>query len=210
MTTRAVLAAEIADDLARSDLTSQIVSAINSAIAHYQPHRLFFTESRTDTFVTVVGQSAYGVADAASIPLWFDIDAMFVEDGTQSHRLDRRDPVEVEWLLEPTATHGRPFAYAWFGQGIRLYPIPDAVYTIRPVGHIAVAAPATDVETGNPWMLGGYDLIKCRAKWSLYTHVIHQPEKAADMRGAENDALNTLRASTSQKTRIGRLVSTEF
>ena len=98
MSTLTALKATIADDLARSDMGSQIAAAITAAITHYKTTRFYFNETRGSTFTTVASQSRYTSADDADIPLWFDLDDVFVNDGTREICLSRYDPVEMEYL----------------------------------------------------------------------------------------------------------------
>lgn len=219
MTTLATMKARIASDLARPDLTTQIGSAIEDAIDHFRTTRFYFNETRDETFATVVDQAVYSSSDDSAIPLFFAIDEIFLVNSGQNRRLKRDDPQELEWMSDTTGTSGEPYRWAWFDQSIRLYPIPDSTsYTIRPVGAIEKASPASEDETGNVWMTDAYSLILCRAKWELYNHVVFDFQKAMVMGGMPDDgeggmagsALRRLKASTSRRTTTGRLVSTDF
>lgn len=210
MSTLALLKAEIADDLARSDLTSQIASAISSAIAFYKPGRFFFNETRDATFATVADQSRYTSDDDADIPLFLKLDGVFLEDDGQSYWLHRNEPVELESLLDGNATGGRPVSYAYFNRSFWLYPVPDGVYTVRPIGQIEKAAPASDAETGNVWMTNAYELIRCRAKRYLFQHIIKDPAQASMMGAFESKALASLMVGTTQRVASGMIRKTEF
>src|SRR3990167_6659914 len=133
MTTLTVLKARISDDLARTDLTSQIASAITDSIAHYDDHRIYFNETRPATFAPVASQSRYSSSDDADIPLFVKLDAVFLIDSSSiAHELKYKTPVTMENLLDSTAGSGRPFAYTYFANGFQLSPIPDAAYPLRP------------------------------------------------------------------------------
>lgn len=211
MTLLSTLKAEIADDLARSDLTTRIAAAINAAIDHYQEERFFFNETRAATFATVAAQSRYTSSDDADIPLFLELDDFFIEDSTNSYDLgEPSDPAELEFLLGQAPGSARPFMYARLDDGFILYPPPDIVYTVRPIGHIEVAAPATDSEADNPWMTKAYQLIRCRAEGYLYRHVIKSPQKADIAAASEASALQALRGKTSRKRATGRIKPTLF
>ena len=211
MTTKTVLKARIADDIARSDLTTQIGEAIDDAITHYKSRRFYFTETRSATFATVAAQSTYSSSDDADVPLFIKLDGVsLVDSSSLAHRLERYDPERIEFLLDSSAPSGRPYAYAYFDQSFRLYPIPDAVYTVRPFGHIERAGPATDGEASNVWMVNAFELIRCRAKAYLYTHVIRQMDKAALMQEAEGQALSALTTKTTKQTALGRIEASDF
>ena len=210
MSTLTALKARIADDIARSDLTSQIANAISDSITYYKNKRFYFNETRSATFATVDGQSSYSSSDDADIPLFNELDEVFLETSTSKFRLRRRDPKEVEFLLDPTASEGQPTEYSYFARNFRLYPTPDAVYTIRPMGFIEVAAPATDDEADNVWMVNCFELLRCHAKVLLYIHVIKSTEQAALFSEAERAALAVLRQAGGQRMGIGRIESTDF
>lgn len=216
-TTLADLKATIANDINRDDLSNQIADAITTAIEHYKEERTFFNETRSTTFVTVSAQSDYTVSDDADIPLFYEIDGMFLEDASgESYPLTRYDPVDIEQLLDNSAASGRPYAYAYIDQTFRLYPIPDQVYTVRPIGAIEYAAPATDGEADNFWMTKAFELIRCRAKWYLYAHKIKNPGMAIAMGGEDGDgglagsALSRIRRATSKRVSAGRITPTDF
>lgn len=212
MSTLGALKSEIADDLSRSDLTSQIATAITAAIKFYATTRFWFSETRSATFDTVDGQSTYTSADDADIPLWFAIDGVFlVDSGSNITKLCRVDPMTMElWLTGASPTEGQPTEYTYFEKSFRFYPVPDGVYTIRPMGAIEKAAPAADDTANNVWMVDAYQLIKARAKSQLYRHVIRQLDKAADMDTEERKELIRLRSAGGKRTASGRIVATQF
>lgn len=211
MTTLTALKAQIATDLRRSDLTTEIAAAITEAINHYQPERFYFNETRSATFVTVADQSRYSSSDDADIPKFVTIDDIFLTDSSSSvHLLGEEDPLELEMLLDASASSGRPYCYSYWDQTFALYPIPDAVYTIRPLGVINKDAPASDGEANNVWMTEAYELIRAAAKVYLGTHTIVNLDLASRARGAEVRALNKLKAETSRKTGTGRIIPTSF
>ena len=211
MTTLGALKGEIADDLARDDLSTQIASAITSAIFHYQQERFFFNETRTATFATVSGQSRYSSSDDTDIPLFLEMDAFWLDDASSQYELSVGDPEELDFLIGlDDGASGRPHSYARFGDGFILYPEPDAVYTARPMGHIEIAAPASDSEANNPWMTKAYELIRCRAKAYLFLHVIKDANQAMGAGAGEGQALSALRSKTNRKNATGHIRPTLF
>jgi hypothetical protein len=210
MTTKSLLIARIADDLARADLTSQIGNAIDDAITHYQPMRFFFNETRLATFVTVAAQSTYTASDDTDVPLFIELDAVMLSDGTNTRELEHISPTEIERLLDSSASSGRPTRYSYYEQSFRFYPVPDIAYTIRPIGLIEKAGPATDDELNNVWCVYAFELIRCRAKLLLTAHVIVDPELASIMSEAERQAYDKLRRETSKKQSGGVIEATCF
>ena len=210
MSTLGLLKSRISDDLARDDLSTQIGQAIEDAIEHYRCRRFFFNETRSATFTTASGQAVYSVGDDDDIPLFFDLDDMFLTDSSQTYRLKVDDPHRLELLSDSSSASGRPYRYAWFDQSIRLYPIPDGAYTVRPVGAIEKASPAGDNETGNVWMVSAFELLRCRAKAYLYAHVIKNIEMAGVCQSAEAQAIGALRGATNKRTTTGRITASQF
>ena len=210
MTTLALLKSRISDDLARDDLSTQIGQAIEDAIEHYRTRRFFFNETRSATFSTASSQAVYSVGDDDDIPLFFDLDAVFLIDGTSHYEMKKDDPQRLELLSDSSGGNGRPYRYAWFDQSFRLYPIPDATYTVRPVGAIEKASPAGDSETGNVWMVHAFELLRCRAKAYLYAHVIKNLEMASVCQTGEVQALGALRGATNKRTTLGRITPSQF
>lgn len=203
------LTSRIADDLARSDLTTQIAAAINDAIEHYQSTRFYFNETRSVTFSTVAAQSLYTVSDSVSIPLFFDIDDILLTSGGSTWPLDRGDADELEWLVSSNAATGDPYSWAWIAQGVRLYPIPAAIRTIRMVGAIKVAAP-TDDTAGNVWMTEAFELIRCHAEGLLYSHTIKDADEGDRCFQLAELSKGRLERETSSKRATGIIRATSF
>lgn len=210
--TLAGLKSKIADDLARSDLSTQIDDAVETSIKFFQKRRFWFNETRTATFATVANQSAYSSSDDADIPLFLDLDAVFLADSSDNRfELDRIEAEDMHELLGNGAGTGQPVFYAYFDKKFLLYPIPDAAYTITPMGHIEVAAPASDDEADNVWMVEGFEMIRSHAKAYLYTHVIkNAPDKVAAMIDATSSAKGSLDEATSRRKATGRICPTSF
>lgn len=212
MTTLATLKAQIAEDLARGDLTTHIAAAITQAIEFHKEERLFWTETRAETFATVAAQSAYDVDDDAAIPLFIKIDDVMLQDssGIEYGPLERTDQVVMEQLLDDGSATGRPDSWSYYNDTLYFYPVPDAVYTVRPMGQIEVAAPSTDVETGNKWMTKGAELVRCKAKAYIFLHTVKDPNQAVAMEAAAQSELAKLRRDTSKRTATGRIRPTQF
>lgn len=210
MSTLADLQAEIADDLDRTDLTSQIASEITKAIRHYQRTRFYFNETRDETFTTVAAQASYGVDDAAFLPKIIEIDQMFVEDGGEPFELDQISPIEWQALTASGSATGRPDSWVYYNQKYCLYPIPNKAYTIRPMCHIMVDAPASDTEEDNEWMNEAFDLIRARVCAMLGLRKLRDSELVQLHQAAELSELNRIIAETASKVGTGFVTPTDF
>lgn len=205
----ATMKARIADELGqRSDLTSQIAYAISDAIKFYQNERFLFNESRDITFVTVAGQDFYGTAANAAIPTMQAFDYLILYVGTVPYDLKRKPPIEVELFNQNGLVKGQPTRYAFYNKQIRIGPVPDAVYTIRVAGQITYAAPASDGEANNPWMIDAEKLIRARAKQEILVNVERRdatdPELIA-IKGEVAEAFENLKGLTNRLTGTGRV-----
>jgi hypothetical protein len=211
MTTKAIMIAEIESDTERSDTTA-IGKKIDAAIRHYQPRRLFFNESRSITFSTVASTDTYRFGAGLEITTeFYRIDGAWITIAAEDVReLTRRNYTDLEGTADNNTDEGEPSDYAFINEAIRLWRNPDAIYSVRLMGHIKVAAPASDAETGNAWMVEGYDLIMSRAKAELYAHRWEDPGNAQLMRVAEMDALSRLQSASMDMVENGYLESTEF
>lgn len=210
MTTLAIMKAEIADDLARSDLDTAIASAITNAIQYYQTRRFYFNESRDLTFPTVIGQARYATADSANIPKFITLDGVFATVNGHNRELCPMGVQSFETLNDNSASTGEPYSYCYFNVGFGLYPIPNAVYVIRPIGHVLKVAPASDTEEGNVWMTDAYQLIRRRAAADVALSKIRKYDLANAMRTVEELELDRLIDSTSRRVATGQIQATSF
>lgn len=203
MTTLTIMKARIATELRRSNITSQIADAIATAVEAYEDRRFYFNETRAFTFVTVADQEFYSSSDDPDLGNILKFDYIKLMVGDQPYTLKPATPEHIENLSQNGTSTGQPLAYCWYGEQLRLYPIPSIVYTVRIGAKKKVAAPATDGEADNPWMVKAERLIRSRAKWELATHVLRDPKLAGDMETAILEALSQLKGRTNDLTQQG-------
>lgn len=202
---------KIADELARPDLASAIQDKITESIATYQPERFLFSESRDITFSTVAGQEFYTAADNPAIPLLQAFDYVILYIGSIPWPIARRTDVEIEVLNQNGLMRGQPWNWSYFNLQLRLGPVPDTVYPMRIAAHRNVAAPATPDTVGNPWMSGIAErLIRSRAKYEIFTHIIRNMDQAQVMAAAVTDAFDTLKGQTNRLVGRGLMAPMEF
>lgn len=203
----------IADELLRSDLTSQIALAITSAVKHYQRRRFLFNEAST-TFVTVAAQEYYTTSDNAAILTAVQIDRLRILQGTSRLPMTFMEADEMDALAASLNTRGLPLQWAYETQQLRLYPTPDAAYTITMYYVATLDVPASDV-TSNGWTDDAEILIRARAKRILMKDVIgiRTPEMALDYQGlleTEDDALMDLQGLVTQRRTTGMIRPSAF
>jgi len=201
---------QIASDLTRDDLSSQIASAVSDAIAHYETDRFYFNVTRSLTFPTVVGQSAYTGNDLAQIPNIIRIDHLFLRDTVSTYELDRYEPDEFEWLQGNNTGPGKPSCFTYVDGQILLWPVPITVYTMRPHMHYRLAPLVSDTDT-NAWCNGiAGQLIRSHAKLLLYTNLIEDTDGMQRMQLQIPAFKAKLDYETSARTATGQIRGTDF
>jgi len=214
----------IAAEIVRSDLTSQIAAAIADAISIYQSDRFYFNEPTLltePTWNTVLGRATYDSVDNANIKSGLKIDYLSYVQGGTTFTITLRSPLEVQQRNQTGLISGPPDIYCYAGQAITISPVPDAVYPISMFGHLVTAAPASDLEANNPWMNDAEQLIRCRAKFELATHVTRNANMATTFSpdvdggpgghpGATFRAWSDLKDMTAKKTSLGRIQPMPF
>lgn len=206
--------ARIADELARADLTSQIAIAIEDAILAYEDERFLFNEKRFD-FPTVQDQEFYDVNDNSNLGILNKVDYMFLyNNGPTPWELDYKPPDYMEWVSQNGTFKGQPYEYTWYNNQFRLFPIPNAVYTIRTAVAFQFPAPTDDADPTNPWMNIAERLIRNRAKLELALHVLRNPDMIALLagptfltdgviKGSTGEAFKQLKSRTNELTQMG-------
>lgn len=210
MTTLAEMVSSITAETARNDADweTRVRREITRAIRFYQRERFWFNETRLITFNTVVGQAFYAAADHADIPNLLAIDYITIQQNTNLFELCQTTPGELD-TYSTNVANNLPVEYAYFESKLRFWPAPNAIYPVRINSLIRVAEPASDAEADNPWMTDAEELIRSRAKRNLYLHSMSDQTEAAAMKGAEDEALSSLRAETSRRTAIHTILPAE-
>lgn len=199
----------IASDLSRTDLTSQIKSAIGDAIEQYANSRFYFNVTRSLTFNTVIGQRAYGASDLPQIPNIIGIDTMFLFDAGRPLELDKYEADEFEWLQSTSTGNGRPCAYTYIDSQILVWPLPVAIYPIRPHMHYLLDTLVNDTDT-NAWTNDAEKLIRCHAKLLLYTNVLEDTDGMQRMSVQIQSYKDSLDYQTSARMATGKIRPTSF
>ncbi|WP_461314588.1 phage adaptor protein [Bradyrhizobium embrapense] len=203
------LQTRIAGDLTRDDLGSQIKDAIGDAIKNYESDRFYFNVTRSLTFPTVIGQTAYTGSDFSQIPNIIRIDHLFLRDTVSTYDLERLEPDEFEWLQGNNTGPGKPNVFTYIDGQIMLWPIPIAVYTIRPHMHYRLAALSADTDS-NAWTNDAEQLIRAHAKLLLYTNVIEDTDGMQRMQLQVPTYKGKLDYETSARMSTGKIRGTDF
>lgn len=201
----------IADEISRSDLTSQIQTAVLSAIEYYEKRRFYFNEMRSLTFSTVAGQEFYTSSDAAGIAQLTAIDSVRITT-SDTYALEPEKYDVLDAISESTTTdYGEPTMYAYFGRQFRLYPIPSSAWTVRVSGVKSLTTLSASSDT-NAWTTGAdaEALIRMRAKGDLYANVIRDDDEATKFEILERKELAMLIGRTGSLSGTGYVTATQF
>lgn len=190
------LKARIAGELNRDDLTSEIAAAITTAISYYRSKRFEFNEL-TASFNTVADQESYASGDTG-FPT--DLGQLDTARITVSGVRDPLRPIgygTLQELSSTTTATGVPSAYAWYGQKLYLYPIPDDAYAVLLSYQQREAAPANDADTSSVWTNQAEALIRHCAKKLVRRDKMQDPGYVLSYE-AEREALSVLMSESLQ------------
>lgn len=170
--TYANMQARIASEFHRTDLTSYITNSIKAAIKHFERERWYFNEATTTT-VTVAGTATY------ALPTDFmKMDNVKVTVSGSKVQLEPMPYIELDALDTGTSSvRGVPKFWAIYGNVLRLYPIPDAVYTITESYQNRLTELSADADT-NAWVDDLEALIRTYAKMDICLNVSKDFEQA--------------------------------
>lgn len=187
----ATLKSRIASELHRTDLTAQIAYAITDAINEYQGQRFAFNQTQ-GTFATVAGTEYYtNLTDIG------EIDAIKGAYSGVDLVLKPEAWVVLESIRTSTTIRSRPTRWAWWRNRIRLYPVPEAVYTMTVSYLQKVDVPAT-AGASNIWTTEAEELIRCATKRRVYAEFIWDYDNAKIAAGAEATQFARLKRELNQ------------
>lgn len=204
MATRSTIEAQIADDIARDDLPSQISAAVDTAIRAYEEQRFYFNEAYRIT--ATLSSSAMSIALASISPKLCEMDRVRVLiGGIDMYDLYKRD---YAWIMarQDIITFAPPSEYCIYGEAVQFDCGADTAYPIIFDGVKLLGSSASDSYSANDtsaWFNAARELIRNRAKREVYMHVTKDPDGAATAKMAEDDAFNTLMTKTNQRASTG-------
>lgn len=194
MSTYGTMLSRIADDLDRTDLSTQIQTAVQNAVRYYERRKFWFNEGRA-TASTTASTDTYAVPTDYMSGLRMEITV-----NGSTYPLALRDINYLDSIGVTTNT-GQPFDFAVLAEEFRLYPVPDQAYTLTLTYNRSLGELSASNDT-NAWMVEAEDLIRFRAEWEIYQYILKNVDQAAYCKQGESDALTSLLDHT------GRYVST--
>jgi hypothetical protein len=212
MTNLATMRAKVATEITRNDLSANIDTAINDAILLWEATRFVFNERRY-LVNTVIGQEYYDMAAptlqtfaGGAVPLGetiIEIDSITSDLSNMPYEIT---PRTQQWMdrhqSSPASYSGPPDSYAIYGDQIRLYPVPDAVYPINISAHARLGPNpvSADADT-NAWFTEGEILIREQAKVLLFRFPLKDPNgMQLSQQGADNAYASLTRKMNAKAT----------
>jgi hypothetical protein len=212
MATFEEMRAEIADDVddTTGEYGDQIRRAILAAIRYCERDTYYFNETRDETFLTVTDQQWYDGNDNAQIPTLVRIQRAYINYNGQNLDLIRTTPDEIEVMSDTLSAKGKPTSWAYFGQRIRLYPVPDTAYTVRlQIGPYRLDPLVSNGDT-NAWLTEAWDMVKAQAKHILNRDTLKNDADALKYLAVYEDQKAALKAETSSRNGTGQFRPTRF
>ena len=215
MTTLLDVRDRIADQLARSDLNTQIDREIQLAITRYNRRVSWLHEVRGATLTTVIGQRFYtsiNLATGAGVQAVTGLTAVSVQDVQKIDymRASDDDPLtqisyqEFEARYDTTGSVGGPEYFALYAGQIGLWPTPDAVeaLTLSVVVKPQIPVNATDESV---WFDQAQELIENAAAAAICRKFIQDGDRAQAFQVYESAAWDDLVKEGNQKMATGKI-----
>jgi hypothetical protein len=198
----------LADDLNRTDLSTQIITAINRAISHYTKEPFWFTET-SSTFTTSDSAAYYTNSSPAAFPT--DIARIQYAEITVNGNDYELEPWTIEEVQSAnvTGTKNQPIAYAWWQNRVYTYPLANGAYPVT-VYHTKSYPALTSTASSNDFTTYAEDLIEARARWWLNLRVIKDFDSATADKQEELDALSAMREKNAGYSEQNEVVPTDF
>lgn len=193
-------------EINRSNLVEDIKLALNDAIKEAASTRYYFNEMLGITFPTVPGQEYYpdlGVTE---------IDMMWYNDGIARRNIEKESQADADDRAEGNAIQGSQIrTYARAASQLRLYPIPNAVYTINMDGYgrLTPNPLVQDTDTNN-WLVEGEMYIRALTKRNVLRDRVRDMKEAAVFDAVAEDYKRIIIDATVLRISTGTIRPTQF
>ena len=203
MATYLELRTRITGEINNDEVTAGAISlAVMSAVNHYGDEPLWEKEAQA-TAATTPDQEYYELPSDCAMVLAIQI--------KRDTRWIDLNPRTMEWMNEAndnSSYNGDPTDYSIFNKQIRLSPIPDSTMSLLLTERVILST-LTDGAT-SVFTLEAEELIRARAKWDIYLHVIENTEKAMVMKSVETEAIKMIRKRSNRYYGEGRIRPTRM
>lgn len=215
MTTLLDVRDRIADQLSRSDLSTQIDREIQFAITRYNRRVTWLHEVRGATLATVAGQAWYtsislaagaGLQDVTGRTAVDVADVQKIEylRGADYDELQQVDARTFEAFFDTTGNGGEPEYFTLYAGQIGLWPVPSEVETLT---LSVVVKPVVPSAAGDEsvWFDQAQELIENAAAAAICRKFLQDGERAQAFQVYETAAWEDLVRESNQKMATGRI-----
>lgn len=185
MATITELKAKIANDLTRSDLTTQIDEAIQEAVDFYHPEVLWFQEDRASN-TTSIGEPLYPLPED-----YLSLDSFYITVNSSKYPLNQLGMHEFEEKYTDTEEQGEPCDFCIYDQQLKLGPTPSEEWPITLHYIRFIDAPASGENNYTSRLVK--QLISARAKHIIYADTIKDSAQASVQGAREMQILAQIR-----------------
>jgi hypothetical protein len=211
MSTRYVLEQQIIDDIDRTDLSTQVSAAVDTAIRFHEHDRYWFN---TVAKVTATLSSSTAFIPFTDLPYRFlEIDRMRVQRNTNYYwDLVAR---QRDWLFDrqDVIVYTEPSEYAVYAETIQFDNYAAQSYPLIMDGLVSLGNTASNsysTSSSVAWFGAARDMIRAAAKKDLFLHVIKDPDQAVAMGVVETGVRNILKSKTNQLAATGRVQANDW
>lgn len=212
MATLTTLKSQIADDLQRSDIDSQIETSILNAIRAWEHERFGFNERYA---VTATLSTSVDAVALSSLPVRFlEIDRLRIQLG-DNRTWDDLYARDYYWIMsrQDIKQLAQPLEYCVYADRIHFDTLANKNYPMLIDGlqRLGTSSGSYSASSSDAWFNEARDLIRARAKIDLYLHVIRGgQDQANQMAAAEQQAYKFLKGRVNQLQSSGRVRPSEW
>lgn len=203
--TRADIEAQVADDLARTDLSTQITTTMDWALNYYADDRFFFNEV---THASVTLSSSLNFMPLTTPPQQYKFlkfDRMRVLLNGMLYEVIPSD-YDLVMAYQDGNTLGRPCNYCIHGDKVQFDTMADQNYALDLDGIVSLGTGDSATFTAASeaaWFNIAGELMRSAIKRNLYGHIIKDERMASMAVEAEQDAYSMLKGMTTRKKSSG-------
>lgn len=203
MATLADLKTRIIQESNRDDMLDDLASALDRVIAdsieYYAAERWWWNEARS-TSVCTIGNEYISRPTGTRI-----LDVPFLVVGGVRFDLTKREMADIEGLYT-TPQSGQPIEYCEFGDQLRLWPTPNAAYTVIWLAIADVTALNYAVATSsNAWTNQGAPLISARARMFFFGDYFKADDDYQRAARSESTWYARLKGESNRRLGTGRM-----
>ena len=217
MTTFLDVRDRVADQLSRSDLSTQIDREIQLAIARYNRRVTWLHEVRAVTLTSVAAQAWYSTVDVSTgagpqdVTGRTAVDVSDIQSVRYMRTADYDDLKQVHYsdferFFDTTGSAGRTAYFTLYAGQIGLWPVPAGVetFTLSVVCKPVVPSSAADTSV---WFDQAQELIENAAASAICRKFLSDGERAQAFKVFEDAAWDELLAESNKKAATGRIRS---